>query len=177
MHPAVEKPIPAWVAVGGTPESIVRAAKYGMPVMLAIIGGHPSRFTQFTDLHRRALKEYGHPPKPVGVHSPGYIAETDEQARDEFFPYYAEAMDKFSRGRGGPKYTRDRFEIDATQGALMVGSPSSVAPRIASTLKTLGASRFSLKYSSGHMPHELAMNSVDLYGREVARLVKELMTH
>lgn len=88
VHPAPESPLPAWVAVGGTPQSVVRAARYGLPVILAIVGGQPARFAQFADLHRRALAEFGHAPQPLGVHSPGYIAETDEQARDEFFPYF-----------------------------------------------------------------------------------------
>lgn len=175
VHPAPESPLPAWVAVGGTPQSVVRAARYGLPVILAIVGGQPARFAQFADLHRRALAEFGHAPQPLGVHSPGYIAETDEQARDEFFPYFAEAMEKFSRGRGGTGYSRAQFDRDATRGALMVGSPETVAPRIAETLTTLGASRFSLKYSSGHMPHEQSLRSIELYGTEVAPRVREIL--
>lgn len=175
VHPAPEKPLPTWVAVGGTPESVVRAARYGRPVILAIVGGQPAQFAPFADLHRRALAEFGQDPQPLGVHSPGYIAETDEQAREEFFPYFAEAMDRFSKGRGGSGYTRAQFDRDATRGALMVGSPETVAPRIAETLTTLGASRFSLKYSSGHMPHEQSLRSIGLFGTEVAPRVRGLL--
>ncbi len=176
VHPALEQDLPAWVAVGGTPESVVRAAKYGLPVMLAIIGGHPSRFAPFADLHRRSVEEHGFSPQPLGVHSPGYIAETDEQAREEFWPHYSEVMDRMARERGFSSMSRQRFEADATGGALMVGSPESVAPRIADALRTLGATRFSMKYSSGHMPHELAMKSIELYGREVAPRVREILS-
>ncbi|SJM71246.1 Atu2307/SP_0267 family LLM class monooxygenase [Gulosibacter sp. 10] len=175
VHPAVETPIPAWVAVGGTPESVVRAARHGLPVMLAIIGGPPARFAPFAELHRRSLAEHGHAPQPVGVHSPGYIAETDEQAREEFWPHFSEVMDRLGRERGFKGMSRERFDADATAGALMVGSPDSVARRIAENLRALGASRFSMKYSSGHMPHELAMKSIELYGREVAPRVRELL--
>lgn len=175
VHPAIETPLPAWVAVGGTPGSVVRAAKHGLPVVLAVIGGPPSRFAPFAQLHRDSLAEHGHSPQPVGVHSPGYIAEKDQQARDEFWPHYSEVMDRMARERGFSPMTRERFDEDATDGTLMVGSPETVARRIADTLEILGASRFSMKYSSGHMPHELAMKSIDFYGRKVAPRVRELL--
>jgi probable LLM family oxidoreductase len=175
VHPAIESRLPAWVAVGGSRESIVRAARHGLPVVLAIIGGPPVRFAPYAELHRRALAEHGHVPQPLGVHSPGYIAETDEQAREEFWPHYSEVMNRLGRERGFMPMSRERYEADAVGGALMVGSPETVARRIAETLRVLGASRFSMKYSSGHMPHDLAMTSIDLYGREVAPRVRELL--
>lgn len=175
VHPAVDRPLPAWVAVGGSPESIVRAARHGFPVMLAIIGGPPNRFAPFADLHRTSLAEHGFEPQPVGVHSPGFIAETDEEARDLFWPHFSEVMTRLANERGFLPMSRDRFDADATAGALMVGSPDSVARRIARTLRELGASRFSMKYSSGHMPHELAMRSIELYGSEVAPRVRALL--
>lgn len=176
VHPALDVPLPAWVAVGGSSASVVRAARHGLPVMLAIIGGPPARFAPYAQLHRASLAEHGHAPQPLGVHSPGYIAATDEQARDEFWPHYAEVMNRLSRERGFLPMSRERFDADATDGALMVGSPDTVARRIAQTLRTLGASRFSLKYSSGHMPHDQAMSSIGLYGREVAPRVRELLS-
>lgn len=175
VHPAVDTPLPAWVAVGGTPGSVVRAAKHGLPVVLAIIGGPPSRFAPLAELHRQSLAKHGHAPQPVGVHSPGYIAETDEQAREEFWPHYSEVMNRLARERGFSPMARQRYEADATEGALMVGSPETVAGRIAETIRALGATRFSMKYSSGHMPHELAMKSIELYSRGVAPRVRELL--
>lgn len=175
VHPAVEQPLPTWVAVGGSPGSIVRAARHGLPVMLAIIGGAPARFAPFAEMHRTSLAEHGFAPQPIGVHSPGFIAETDQQARDMFWPHFSEVMTRLANERGFLPMSRDRYEADATTGALMVGSPESVARRIATTLRELGASRFSMKYSSGHMPHELAMSSIELYGREVAPRVRELL--
>lgn len=175
LHPAVDAPLPAWIGVGGSPDSITRAAKYGLPVVMAIIGGTPERFALMTDLHRRTLTEHGHGSKPIGVHSPGYIADTDEQAREEFWPHYSEVMNRLARERGFMPTSRDRYEAETRGGALMVGSPETVAPRIVHTLKTLGASRFSMKYSSGHMPHDLALRSIELYGREVAPRVREIM--
>lgn len=175
VHPAVEARLPAWVAVGGNPESIKRAARHGLPVVLAIIGGPPARFAPFAQLHRDALAERGHAAAPMGVHSPGFIAETDEQAREEFWPHFAEVMHRLGRERGFMPMSRERYEADATSGALMVGSPDTVARRIAETLQALGATRFSMKYSSGHMPHELAMGSIELYGREVAPRVRDIL--
>lgn len=176
VHPGLDAPLPAWVGVGGSPESVVRAARHGLPVVLAIIGGPPARFAPLADLHRRSLAEHGHAPQPLAVHSPGYIAQTDEQAREEFWPHYAEVMNRLGRERGFSPMSRERYEADATAGALMIGSPETVAPRIAETLRTLGATRFSMKYSSGHMPHELALRSIELYGREVAPRVREILS-
>lgn len=175
VHPAVDAPLPAWVAVGGSHESIVRAARHGLPVVLAIIGGPPARFAPYADLHRRALADHGHMAQPIGVHSPGYIAETDEQAREEFWPHYSEVMNRLARERGFMPMSRERYEADAIGGALMVGSPETVARRIAETMRALGAARFSMKYSSGHMPHEQAMRSIELYGREVAPRVRGML--
>lgn len=176
VHPAVDTPLPAWVAVGGSRESVVRAARHGLPVVLAIIGGPPERFVPYAELHRRAIADHGHAPQPLGVHSPGYVAATDAQAREEFWPHYAEVMNRLARERGFMPVSRERYEADATGGALMVGSPETVARRIARTMRELGASRFSMKYSSGRMPHDLAMASIGLYGHEVAPRVRELLS-
>ena len=163
-----------WIGVGGSPQSVVRAAEYGFPLMLAIIGGDPLRFTPFADLYRKALDELGQPTLPIGIHSPGYVAATDEQARDELWPHYRVMHARIGRERGWPPMTREQFDASAgSNGALMVGSPDTVAAKIVRAVSGLGASRFDLKYSAGTLPHELMMQSIELYGTEVAPRVRE----
>jgi probable LLM family oxidoreductase len=162
-----------WVGVGGSPESVVRAARHGLPLMLAIIGGDPSRFRPFVDLYRRALDELGQPQLPVGVHSPGHIADTDEQALDELWPHWKPMRDRIGAERGWPPASRAEFEQAAgPSGSLYVGSPETVAAKIASTVETLGAARFDMKYSAGTLPHETMMRSIELYATEVAPAVR-----
>lgn len=163
-----------WVAVGGSPQSVVRAAHYGMPLMLAIIGGEPAQFTPFAELYHRALKEFGQPEQPIGVHSPGHIAETDQQAMDELWPHYAAAHGRIGRDRGWPPLSRAEFDATAgPSGALMVGSPGTVAKKITTVATSLGLSRFDLKYSHGTLPHGAMMKSIELYATEVAPRVRE----
>lgn len=165
-----------WIGVGGSPESVVRAARYQIPMMLAIIGGSPRRFVPYADLYRRALTELGHPQLPIGVHSPGHIAETDAQAREELFPHFKINRDRIGAERGWSPVTREQFEAEADDGALFVGSPQTVAAKIADTVGALGLERFDLKYSNGTMPHEQMMSSINLYGTEVIPLVRKLLT-
>lgn len=146
-----------------------------MPMMLAIIGGAPERFAPFADLYRRALAEFGSPALPIGVHSPGYVAETDEEAREALFPHFKANRDRIGAERGWGPATRDQFESEADHGALFVGSPDTVATKIAAALKSLGAQRFDLKYSNGTMPHSQLMECIRLYGEEVAPRVRRLM--
>lgn len=168
--------LPAWVAVGGTPESVVRAARYAMPLILAVIGGSPAGFVQFADLYRRALAEFGHPELPVGMHSPGHVAATDAEARDQLYPHQAELYERLGRERGWGGYSRIAFDQAAgPQGAMFVGSPDTVAEKIAWSVRTLGLSRFQLKYSVGALPHEQRMESVRLYGEEVVPRVRRLL--
>lgn len=162
-----------WVGVGGSPESVVRAAKYGLPLMLAIIGGEPLRFAPYVELYRNALEQFGRPLLPVGAHSPGHIAETDDQAIEELYPHFKANRDRIGAERGWPPVTRAEYEREAADGALFVGSPETVAAKIVRTAKGLGLSRFDLKYSNGTMPHELLMTSIGLYGREVIPRVRE----
>ncbi len=164
-----------WLGVGGSPESVVRAARYGFGLLLAIIGGEPARFARYSDLFHRALDQFGTGPAPIGVHSPGHIADTDEQAKDELWPHYLDMTTRIGRERGWPAPTRQRFEADADRGSIYVGSPETVAKRIASTVKVLGANRFDLKYSNGTLPHEQLMRSVELYGSKVAPMVKDML--
>ncbi|GII59745.1 oxidoreductase [Planotetraspora thailandica] len=164
-----------WVGVGGSPQSVVRAASYAMPLMLAIIGGEPERFAPYVDLYHRALTQLELPKLPVGVHSPGYIAETDKQAREELWPHYKAMHDRIGRERGWGPTTRGRFEAEADEGSLYVGSPETVAAKMAKTVRALGVQHFSLKYSSGPLAHEKLMTAIRLYGEEVVPRVRELL--
>ena len=173
VYPTTEAGLRTWVGVGGSPESVVRAARHGLPLMLAIIGGDALRFAPFVDLYHRALDELGRPRLPVGIHSPGHVAETDEQARDELWPHYQVMHARIGRERGWPPMTRQQFDQAAgPEGALAVGSPTTVAAKIVRAASGLGASRFDLKYSAGTLPHDLMMRSIELYGTEVAPIVR-----
>jgi probable LLM family oxidoreductase len=163
-----------WIGVGGNQHSVVRAAHYGLPMMLAIIGGDPLAFAPLIDLYHRALQHAEQESKPVGVHSPGYIAATDEQAREEMWPHYAAMQTRIGRERGWAPMSRAQFEQAAgPSGALYVGAPATVAAKIAHVAGTLGISRFDLKYSLGTLPHERLMESIRLYGSEVVPLVRQ----
>ncbi|GAB92470.1 LLM class flavin-dependent oxidoreductase [Gordonia rhizosphera] len=178
VYPPLEKPpLPTWIAVGGSPESVIRAASYGLPLMLAIIGGDPLRFSPYVDLYRRALGEYDGPTDlPVGVHCPGHVADTDEQAREELWPHYRGYVARIGAERGWPPPTRIEFDRSADpSGALFVGSPETVATKIAATSKALGLSRFDMKYSHGTLPHAKLMRSIELYGTRVIGRVRELL--
>ncbi len=144
-------------------------------MMLAIIGGDPRRFVPFADLYRRALKELGKAELPVGVHSHGFVGETDTQAREDLFVDYKRMRDKIGAERGWPPMTPADFEREIQQGSLYVGSPETVAGKIASTVKALGVSRFDLKYSAGPLSHEKMMRSIQLYGRKVIPLMREML--
>jgi probable LLM family oxidoreductase len=164
-----------WVGVGGSPESVVRAARYEMPLMLAIIGGEPKRFKPYVELYHRALQELGKPLLPIGVHSPGYVADTDQQAREELWPDYKRMRDRIGAERGWPPMGRAEFEQEAGRGSLYVGSPETVARKIAATATALGISRFDMKYSAGPLSHEKLMRSIELYGRKVMPLVRDML--
>ena len=176
--PSESGTLKTWVAVGGSPESVVRAAYYGLPLMLAIIGGSPLRFKPWADLYRDRLQRFDKPLQPIGVHSPGHIAATDEQAKEELFPHYLAMMNRIGAERGWPPSGRREFEHAAgPDGALYCGSPETVAAKIASTVRELGLSRFDLKYSNGTLPHELQMKSIELYGTKVVPMVHELLAN
>jgi alkanesulfonate monooxygenase SsuD/methylene tetrahydromethanopterin reductase-like flavin-dependent oxidoreductase (luciferase family) len=160
--------------VGGSPSSVIRAARHGLPLVLAIIGGDPLRFAPFADLYRQALRETGQPALPIGVHSPGHVADTDEEARDQYWEHFREMHARIGAERGWPPMTRDQFEGQVgPTGALAVGSPDTVAAKILRAAAGLGASRFDMKYSAGTLPHELMMRSIELYATEVAPRVRE----
>ena len=131
LYPKTEGGLAVWVGVGGTPESVVRAASYGLPLVVAVIGGSPDRFAPLVDLYHRALEHYGHPTRPVSMHSPGHVAATDEEARAQLFPHQAESFTRIGRERGWGPYTQEQFDAGAEPtGALFVGSPETVAQKV-----------------------------------------------
>jgi probable LLM family oxidoreductase len=174
VYPPTEGRLRTWVGVGGSPESVVRAARYGLPLTLAIIGGNPSRFRPYVDLYHEALEKFGHPAQPIAVHSPGHVAATDDEARNDVWPHYQAMMNRIGGERGWPPVSRAQFDHEAgPNGALCVGSPETVARKISQTVEKLGLSRFDLKYSSGTLSHDTMMTSIELIGREVAPRVRD----
>lgn len=176
IYPRPERPLPIRVAVGRTPQSIVRAATRGLPVALAIIGGAPDRFTALADLHRRTLVESGFDPEavPLSVHAHGYVSDSPEQAVEEFYGPYAAAMTGLGRERGWGPMTRDQFEwMRSPEGSLVLGDPETVAAKISRWKEVLGVNRFELHISVGTLPHEKVLRSIELLGTKVAPIVNE----
>ena len=176
VFPTIETgALKTWIGVGGSPDSVVRAARYDMPLMLAIIGGDPMRFRPYVDLYHRACAQYGRPVRQIGVHSPGYVADTDAQAREELWPDFKRMRDRIGAERGWPPMQRRDFDQEADGGSLYVGSPDTVAQKIAATARGLGISRFDMKYSAGPLPHEKLMHGIELYGGVVIPKVRALL--
>ena len=171
----IQDPLPIWVGVGGTPESFIRAGILGLPLMIAIIGGETHRFAPLVELYQNAGIKAGHDPEKlkVGVHSLGYVAETREQAIDDFFPGYAESFTRIGRERGWPPVTREHFEAQiGRNGALVVGNVEEVAEKVVRHSKALGGlSRFSFQLDVAGLTHEQLMNAIDLLGNKVSPLV------
>lgn len=164
-----------YIGVGGSPNSVVRAAAYGFPLVLAIIGGSPERFTPYVELYERATKEFGHTAHPVGMHSPGFIADTDEEAIKTAFPLFKEAMDKVGASRGWPPMSREHFLNEVKTGSMYVGSPETVAQKIAKAMKTVGVTRFDMVYGFGPVPAATRLHMVELYASKVIPRVRELL--
>ncbi len=176
VFPKVESgSLKTWIGVGGSPESVVRAARYGMPMMLAIIGGDPLRFVPYIELYHRSTDQLGKPRLPIGVHSPGYVAESDEQAREEIWPGYKRMRDRIGAERGWGPAGRADFDREIEHGSAYVGAPETVARKIAAMARALGISRFDMKYSAGTLAHEKLMRSIELYGTRVIPLVHEML--
>jgi probable LLM family oxidoreductase len=177
MYPPIEQgQLRTWVGVGGSPESVVRAARYGLPLTLAIIGGSPWRFRTYVDLYHQSLERYGQPMQPVAVHSPGFVADSDEEAKEALWPHHEAMMRRIGGERGWPPPTRAQFEREAgPDGAIFVGSPETVAAKIANTVRLLDLSRFNMKYSNGTLPHDKLLKSIELFGTRVAPRVRELL--
>ena len=176
VFPSLEgRSLRTWIGVGGSPQSVVRAAQFGMPLMLAIIGGDPLRFRPYVDLYHQALQQLERQSALVGVHSPGYVAETDESAREEFWTDYKTMRDRIGAERGWPPMERAEYDREIASGSLYVGSPETVAHKIAKAVEALGARRFDLKYSAGRLSHARMMRSIELYGTRVIPLVREIL--
>lgn len=176
IFPPIESgTLKTWIGVGGSPESVVRAAHYDLPLMLAIIGVDPNRFRPYVDLYHRAFEQFGRPIREIGVHSHGYVAETDDKAREELWPDYKKTRDRIGAERGWPPMTRAAFDYEADHGSLYVGAPETVARRIATTVKALGISRFHMKYSAGMLSHAKIMRCIELYGRRVIPVTCDML--
>jgi probable LLM family oxidoreductase len=177
VYPKTERGyIPLRVGVGGSPESVIRAAKLEAPLALAVIGGDPARFAPFADLYRKALTEMGKAILPISIHSPGHIADTDEQAIEELWPNYQAAFGRIGRERGWGPITKQNYLSEVHHGSLYVGSPETVAKKIAYALKSLGADRFDFKYANGPMSQSKLLRSIELYATKTVPLVKELLS-
>ena len=164
-----------WVGVGGTPESVIRTARYGFPLMLAIIGGDPKRFASYIDLYRRAAEQFGTTAHPVGMHSPGFIANTDEEARELHWPSYRVIRDRIGALRGWPPIRQEEYEREIEHGSLYIGSPETVARKIARAVRALGVGRFDLIYTAGAQPIGARMRAVELYGTKVIPMVRDIL--
>ncbi|WP_406067837.1 LLM class flavin-dependent oxidoreductase [Micromonospora sp. NBC_01638] len=164
-----------WVGVGGSPQSVVRTAQYGLPLMLAIIGGAPERFAPYMDLYRRAADQLGTTAHPVGMHSPGFIADTDEEAKEVFWPHYRVMRNRIGKLRGWPPIRRQEFDSEVENGSLYIGSPETVARRMARAIRSLGVGRFDLIYSAGAQPVSARMRAVELYGSKVIPMVRDIL--
>ena len=176
VHPKTESGrLTAWIGVGGSPESVVRSVRTGIPMMLAIIGGDPGRFLPYVELYGRASDQLGLPRMPLGAHSPGHIAETDELAREQLWPHFRDNRNRIGAERGWSPVTEAEYVNEIEHGSLYTGSPETVAQRIATTARTLGLDRFDLKYANGPMPHSQLMTSIELYGTQVIPRVRELL--
>jgi alkanesulfonate monooxygenase SsuD/methylene tetrahydromethanopterin reductase-like flavin-dependent oxidoreductase (luciferase family) len=169
----VQEPLPVWVAVGGNPESAIRAGTLGLPLAIAIIGGQPERFVPFAELHRKAAAVAGHGKLPISINSHGYVAETSEQAAEEFYPPYAAMMTAIGKERGWSPMQRPDFDAMRTRrGALVVGSVADVVEKILFQHSHFGHDRFLMQTSVGDLPHEQVLRSIELFGTKVAPAVR-----
>jgi alkanesulfonate monooxygenase SsuD/methylene tetrahydromethanopterin reductase-like flavin-dependent oxidoreductase (luciferase family) len=155
--PLPEGHLPTWVGVGGTPQSVIRAAPHSLPLMLAVIGRPPSRFTPHVDLYKRALEEFGHPRLPIGMQSIGFVAKTDEEAVDIQWPYWAEMMEASAGERGWARPTKNKFQAEITGGSLLCRIAGNGRDEAGGLHQLLGLSRFDLAYALGRVPHEQRM--------------------
>ena len=175
----LQSPLPIWLGVGGTPASFARAGALGLPLMVAIIGGEPHRFRPLIDLYREAGRRAGHPPGQlrVGIHALGYLADTDAQAADDFFPGYAAAFTKIGQERGWPPVTRRQFNaLLGPTGALLVGSPATITPKLLQMSQALGGiSRISFQMSVAALPHAKLLHATELLGHHLAPAIRQAL--
>lgn len=172
----VQNPLPVWIAVGGTPESVIRAGTLGLPLALAIIGGRPEQFGPLADLYRRVVDHHGHPPLPLSINSHGFIADDRQTAIETAFPAFKQVMDKIGRERGWPPMSRAQFDGSAElQGANFIGSPDDVIEKILYQHKIFNHQRFLLQMSVGSIPHDKVLRSIELFGTKVAPAIREII--
>lgn len=164
-----------WVGVGGSPESVVRVVRQDLQLMLAIIGGDPRRFAPYIDLYHRAVAQLGRTTRPIGIHSPGFVAATDEEAIEAQWPHYQEMMGRIGRERGWQPATKEAYLNEVRHGSLYVGSPETVARKIAATVRDLKVQRFDLKYATGPMSHGALLTCLELYGKKVIPMVRDIL--
>ena len=177
VYPRAAEPVPIWVAVGGTPESAVRAGMLGLPMALAIIGGMPERFQPFAELHRRGAEQAGVERPALSINSHGYVADTTQRALDESFPYVSAAMNRIGRERGWPPLSRADYDAAAElRGANFVGTPEQVVEKILFQHELFGHDRFLLQFTIGGIPHDGILRAIELLGREVAPAVRAEIT-
>src|ERR687889_705061 len=175
----LQDPLPIWIAVGGTPQSVVRAGLLGLPLAIAIIGGQPEHFTRLARLYRQAASQAGHDPArlPISINSHTYVAETPQQAGDEFYPTYAAMMNRIGRERGWSPMGRSQFEMGRSpRGALLVGSPEEVVEKILYEHELFANERFMAQISVGTIAHEKAIRAIELFGTEVVPAVRKALT-
>jgi probable LLM family oxidoreductase len=176
VYPKTERgQMPLRVGVGGSPESVLRAARLNIPMALAIIGGDPARFEPFARLYKETLAKLGVPELPVSVHSPGHVAETDDQAIEEAWPGYEASFGKIGLERGWGPTSKEHFLSEVYHGSMYVGSPETVAKKIVHALSSVGASRFDLKYDMGPLPHSKLTKSIELYATKVVPMVRDML--
>lgn len=173
--PLGPKGLTTWVGVGGSPESVVRVVRHDLQLMLAIIGGDPRRFLPYIDLYQRACAQLEKPLRPIGIHSPGFVAATDEEAQEILWPHYQTMFGRLGRERGWPPVTKERYLDEVHNGSLYVGSPETVARKIAGAMQALKIQRFDMKYSTGPIPHHHLLTCIQLYGEKVIPMVNELL--
>jgi len=175
---AVNDHLTIWIAVGGTPESVRRAARHGLPLIIAIIGGSPKQFKPLVQLYKDEYQANGHDntKMKIGIHSHSFAAADSKQSADTLYPYYASQMSKLGRERGWPPYSRQQFEAGRTkEGALFVGSPAEITDKIAYMHELFGITRFVAHIDVGGAPHKELMNTIELYGKEIIPALRKIL--
>lgn len=176
VYPRPERQIPIWIAVGGTPQSVFRAARYGLPIIFAIIGGRPKQFIQLVDYYKELYVQFGHDPEKmqIGVHSHTFIADSKQELIDNYFPLYAGQMDRIGRSRGWSPYSLMQFEGGMSpEGALFMGDVNQVTEKIIETIELFGLTRFVAHLDVGGPSHKDLMKVIELYGTKVIPAVRK----